>query len=261
MPIVVLVNGGTASAAEIISGAMQDHDRALVLGTPTFGKGLVQTVFRLGPRQALQLTTGHWYTPSGRTIQRPVRRVDGRLRIVGGFEEEVEDRFGDSTVVDSSAVFHTDAGRAVIGGGGIRPDITVRLDTLTEGEQDFSRAISSKIQAYRDVLTTYALEVKAAGTITDPDFLVTATMRNEFVSRVRERGIEIADEVVSEGRDLLDRQIALEVTRYVFGREVEAQRRIQDDQQVRRALEVLNGVRTTEELLSLAEREARSESR
>ncbi len=260
-PIVVLVNGGTASAAEIISGAMQDHDRALVVGTPTFGKGLVQTVFRLGPLQALQLTTGHWYTPSGRTIQRPVRRVDGRLRIVGAVEEEETAHAGDSAAVDSSQVFYTDAGRRVIGGGGIRPDITIRLDTLTEGEQNFSRAIGAKLQAYRDVLTTYALEMKAGGEVTDPEFTVTRSMRNELVRRLRERGIELTDELVQAGRDVLDSQIGLEVSRFVFGRETEAQRRIRDDAQVRKALEVLNGVRTTEELLSLAERENRSDSR
>src|SRR2546426_7146666 len=70
LPVVVLVNGGTASAAEIITGALQDHDRAVVVGTPTFGKGLVQSLYPLTPEVALKLTTARWYTPSGRTIQR-----------------------------------------------------------------------------------------------------------------------------------------------------------------------------------------------
>ncbi len=70
LPIVVLVNDGTASAAEIIAGALQDHDRAVVVGAPTFGKGLVQTLFPLGEGVALKLTTARWFTPSGRTIQR-----------------------------------------------------------------------------------------------------------------------------------------------------------------------------------------------
>src|SRR5207245_1919947 len=73
LPIVVLANGGTASAAEIIAGALQDHDRALLVGTPTFGKGLVQSLWQLTPETALKLTTARWYTPSGRTIQRTSR--------------------------------------------------------------------------------------------------------------------------------------------------------------------------------------------
>ena len=68
-PIVVLVNGGSASAAEIIAGALQDHDRALIVGDTTYGKGIVQTVFPLGPELALRMTTARWYTPSGRSIQ------------------------------------------------------------------------------------------------------------------------------------------------------------------------------------------------
>ena len=72
----MLVNDGTASAAEIIAGALQDHDRAVVVGTPTFGKGLVQTLFPLGEGVALKLTTARWYTPSGRTIQRTAKNEE-----------------------------------------------------------------------------------------------------------------------------------------------------------------------------------------
>jgi carboxyl-terminal processing protease len=84
MPVVVLVNGGSASASEIIAGALQDHDRALILGTSTFGKGTMQSVFRLGPQQALRLTTGRWYTPSGRTIQKPHTRQRAGTAMVAG---------------------------------------------------------------------------------------------------------------------------------------------------------------------------------
>lgn len=253
MPIVVLVNGGTASAAEIIAGALQDHDRALVLGTPTFGKGLVQTVFPLGPENALQLTTGRWQTPSGRTIQRPIRRVGDRLRIVGGAEEERADRTGDTTFVDSSSVFYTDAGRAVVGGGGIRPDVTVRLDTLSTGEQEFSRALGSNIPVYRDVLTSYALELKGNGTISTTDFAVTRSMRNELIRRFRERGIDLPMTVFRGAGDFLDRQLGYETARYVFDRDTEARRRIRDDAQVARAMQLLEGVGNPAELFDRAE--------
>ncbi len=253
LPIVVLVNGGTASAAEIIAGALQDHDRGVVVGTPTFGKGLVQTVFPLGPDQAFQLTTGRWQTPSGRTIQRPIRRVGNRLRIVGGVEEEREDRMGDTTFVDSSAVFHTDAGRAVVGGGGIRPDVTVRLDTLTDREQEFARSLGADIPKYRDVLTSYALELKGEGVITSPDFSVTRSMRTELIRRFRERGIDMAPRVFVNAGEFLDRQLGYEVARYVFDRDMEARRRTRDDEQVAKAMELLDGVTNLAELLSRIE--------
>jgi len=252
-PVVVLVNGGTASAAEIIAGALQDHDRGVVVGTPTFGKGLVQTVFPLGPNRAFQLTTGRWQTPSGRTIQRPIRRVGNRLRIVGGVEEEREDRMGDTTFVDSSAVFYTDAGRAVVGGGGIRPDVTVRLDTLTDREQEFARSLGADIPKYRDVMTSYALELKGDGVITTTDFTVTRRMRTELIRRFREHGIDMAPAVFANAGEFLDQQFGYELARYVFDRDVEARRRTRDDEQVETALELLNGVTNVTELLSRIE--------
>ncbi len=253
MPIVVLVNGGTASAAEIIAGALQDHDRALVLGTPTFGKGLVQTVFPLGPENAFQLTTGRWQTPNGRTIQRPIRRIGERLRIVGGAEEERADRTGDTTFVDSSSVFYTNAGRAVVGGGGIRPDVTVRMDTLTDAEQEFSRGLGANIPTYRDVLTSYALELTGEGVISSVGFSVTLNMRDEMIGRLRERGIDMPVSVFQGAGRFLDRQLGYEIARYVFNRDVEARRRISDDPQVAMALELLDGVDSPPDLLLRAE--------
>ncbi len=253
MPIVVLVNGGTASAAEIFAGALQDHDRAVVLGTPTFGKGLVQTVFAMGPRHALQITTGHWFTPSGRTIQRPIRRVDGSLRIVGGREEQERDRSTDTSLVDPSQVFHTDGGREVVGGGGIRPDVTVRFEPLTDLEAAFTRSLGAKIPDYRDVLTTYSLELKANNSVSDPGFTVTRAMRNEIMNRLAMRGIDVPDSVFAGVRTLLDRQIGYEVARYVFGGDEETRRRAREDIQIGRALSLLDGVHTPAELIAVAE--------
>ena len=129
LPIVTLVNGGTASAAEIIAGALQDHDRALVVGTPTFGKGLVQSLYVLSPETALKLTTARWYTPSGRTIQRKSKSEEDQLAAVDAAAQ------GKDSVSDSAPVFHTDAGRTVRGGGGIRPDIFQPPDTFTTAER------------------------------------------------------------------------------------------------------------------------------
>ena len=114
-PIVVLVNRNTASAAEIVSGALQDHDRALIVGETTFGKGLVQTVYNLSENTGLALTTYHYYTPSGRLIQRNYTGVslyDYYYNHAGALPRTTTNR----------EVKFTDSGRTVYGGGGITPD-------------------------------------------------------------------------------------------------------------------------------------------
>jgi carboxyl-terminal processing protease len=113
-PIVVLVNRGTASAAEIVSGALQDHDRALIVGETTFGKGLVQTVYNLSESTGLALTTYHYYTPSGRLIQRNYSGVSLYDYYTHGGTAPAD--------TASREVKFTDAGRTVYGGGGITPD-------------------------------------------------------------------------------------------------------------------------------------------
>jgi carboxyl-terminal processing protease len=114
-PIVVLVNRGTASAAEIVSGALQDHDRALIVGETTFGKGLVQTVYNLSENTGLALTTYHYYTPSGRLIQRNYSGVS----LYDYYYNHAGAQPADTT---NREVKLTDAGRTVYGGGGITPD-------------------------------------------------------------------------------------------------------------------------------------------
>ncbi|UCD23018.1 MAG: PDZ domain-containing protein [Gemmatimonadota bacterium] len=256
LSLVVLVNGGTASAAEIFAGALQDHDRAAIVGTPTFGKGLVQTVFPFGPDRALQITTGRWYTPIGRSIQRPIRRVGESLRIVGGLQEELRDMEGDTTVTQVSEVFYTDAGRPVRGGGGIRPDLTVRPDTLSAGEQEFWRSLGAQIPNFRGALTTYALDLKAEEAVTDPDFQVTGVMRAELIRRVRASGVDLPNAVFAAARDVLDTQLEYEITQYIFGREVATRRRTRNDPQIRSALELLDGSPTTQELLTRVAQES-----
>src|SRR5881394_165949 len=191
LPIVVIVNYGTASAAEIISGALQDHDRAVVIGTPTFGKGLVQSLWQLTPETALKLTTARWFTPSGRTIQRKSKNEDDQLA-----QAEAAELGHDSTKVDSSLVFHTDHGRVVLGGGGIRPDLFVTPDTFTTAERAFVKALGNKIPTYWDVRTAYALEIKTSGRVKSPDFSVTAEMADEVIRRLRARGVALPDSVI-----------------------------------------------------------------
>ncbi|MCU0619977.1 MAG: S41 family peptidase, partial [Gemmatimonadales bacterium] len=255
MPIVVLVNEGSASAAEIIAGALQDHDRALVVGTPTFGKGLVQTLFPLGQQTALKLTTARWFTPSGRTIQRVARDEVDQLRqvLADGDPRQRADSAVADTSLDARPVFRTDAGRVVRGGGGIVPDIVVRGDSLTTAEQEFVKAVGDKAAAYRDVLTTYALELKQGGTIRAEGYAVTPAMRQEVAARLARRGIVVPPATFEGAAGFVDQQLSYEVSRYVFGRPAEFRRRAQDDAQLQAAMALLRRASTPKDLLTLAQ--------
>ncbi len=247
LPIVVMVNGGTASAAEIIAGALQDHDRALLVGTPTFGKGLVQSLWALTPETALKLTTARWYTPSGRTIQRKSRNETDQEAQVALSEEG-----RDTSKVDTAQVFRTDRGRVEFGGGGIRPDLFVPSDTLNPAERAFVKALGNKVTVYRDVLSSYALELKGSGRLTDPGFVVTDEMIREVQRRLRERGAALTDSVAAGGGKLIAQEIGYEAARYAFGRAVESRRRVADDHQVQEALALARRAKSPQDLLALA---------
>jgi carboxyl-terminal processing protease len=247
LPIVVLVNAGSASAAEIIAGALQDHDRALVVGTPTFGKGLVQSFWRLTPETGLKLTTARWFTPSGRTIQRRFETEDEHdAQVIAAARGQ------DTTAVDSTEVFKTSGGRTVYGGGGIRPDLLVLADTFTTGERAFMKGIGGQIPVYRDVISTYALEMKARGTLTDPSFTVGAPMVDEVLRRLAAKNVPIDREAAAGARSLIAQDLSYEAARYVFGRDAEFRRRMGDDRQIQEALRLARRARTPQELLTLA---------
>ena len=162
-PIVVLVNRGTASAAEIVSGALQDHDRALIVGETTFGKGLVQTVYNLSENTGLALTTYHYYTPSGRLIQRNYAGVslyDYYYNHGGAQPANTTNR----------EVRLTDSGRTVYGGGGITPDQKIE----SPKNNDFQDSL-----LYKDVFFHFA-PVYLANRTVDKNFQVDGAVLAEF---------------------------------------------------------------------------------
>jgi len=248
LPIVIIVNGGSASAAEIIAGALQDHDRAVLIGTPTFGKGLVQSFWRLTPETGLKLTTARWYTPSGRTIQRTTRSEAEQEA------QAIAAQRGQDTKIDSTQVFHTDAGRTIYGGGGIRPDIYVVPDTYTTAERGFVKALGDKIPLFRDALTAYAIELKEGNRLLSPNFTVTQAMVDDIVRRLRTKGADLPDSVIAGARTLITQELGYEAARYVFGRSAEFRRRIGDDEQIKRAVALADKARSPQDLLTLANR-------
>jgi carboxyl-terminal processing protease len=256
LPIVVLVNEGTASAAEIIAGALQDHDRAVVVGTPTFGKGLVQTLFPLGEGVALKLTTARWYTPSGRTIQRTAeseeeQMAQAALEASDTALGEPEPSASDSAI-NARPIYRTSGGRIVRGGGGIVPDLVIRPDSLSEGEREFAKALGTDVPLYRDVLTTYALEQKSGKAIPSESFSITPAMRKQIYERLKQKGVELTPEEFNGGGRLVDQSLGYEIARYVFGRQAEFRRKAGDDPQVQTALDLLHKAGTPKELLGLA---------
>jgi carboxyl-terminal processing protease len=258
LAIVVLVDEFTASAAEIIAGALQDHDRAVVVGSPTFGKGLVQTLYPMADGVALKLTTARWYTPSGRTIQREAESEEQQaLQAMRESGTAIDSAVPEpDTSIKARPIFRTDAGRVVRGGGGIVPDVLVRRDTLTSAEREFVRVLGDKVPAYRDVLTSYALEMKEAGTLKSASFEVTPDMRRQVQTRLRARGVVMSDDVFQGASGLVGEQLGYEIARYVFGRSAEFQRQAGDDAQMQKALELLRNADSPDDLLSLAVQQA-----
>ena len=197
--IAVLVNEKTASASEILSGALQDHDRAIVIGQPSFGKGLVQNVFTLSGQTALALTTAFYYTPSGRSIQKPL--ASGQLAL----EKQ-------------SQQFHTDSGRSVTGGGGIRPDIVVAPESPTR----LRMALEGS-----GVMTSFATEYTQNNRVTD-SFNVSPSVLEDFQVYAGQRQIQPSVADWLRDRDWIQNRLKQEIFNQSLGvargDEVEAQR-------------------------------------
>ncbi len=248
LPLVVLVDRFSASASEIVAGALQDHDRAAVVGDTTFGKGSVQTLYQLPGGHHLKLTTAGWYTPSGRSINRP---RDAEYRLLESDAAE------DGAPAAPPDTFRTESGRTVHGGGGIEPDLVV-LDSLSDRERELSRALADAAVTLSQLAVQFAAEWGGSHPDLAPDFEVTPEMRGAFLALLAERGVEVDRELLDDVRSLVDPVIASQLANYAFG-ETERLRRLQEgDLQVAEAVRLLRGARTPEQLISLVEEAARA---
>ena len=229
VPVVVLVNEGTASAAEILSGAIQDHDRGLVVGTPSWGKGLVQTVYNLSYGAGLALTTAKYYTPSGRLIQRDYSSYFDYYTHTDAGSPEMTGK-----QVDESQIFRTDLGRKVYGGGGITPDVVVKDEELSPFEQ-FLLARNAYLNFAVDYHSRNKAKIKSIDWKPAPDLL--DQFRNWLVQEkvATEKDVQeaMADQKV---RDYSLLQIRAEVLSIPYGQEARHRVLAQGDKQIQTAL-------------------------
>ncbi len=230
VPLVVLVNGGSASASEILSGAIQDHDRGLVVGEQTFGKGLVQSVTPLSENTGLALTTARYYTPSGRLIQRDYKDVS------------LYDYLYNHKNPQPTEVKLTDSGRQVYGGGGITPDVAVAPPKPDDFQESLLRRdVFFPFEGSVGNFTTYFLGTKPQ---INRDFEVNDSVLAAFRRYLDKQNISYTSADIAANRDWIERQIKKEAFISVFGLPTGDEVELEKDPQVQKAIEYLPQART-----------------
>ncbi|MBW8862278.1 MAG: S41 family peptidase [Acidobacteria bacterium] len=217
IPIVLLANRNSASASEIVTGALQDHDRAYVVGETTFGKALVQSVYRISGGAGLALTTAHYYTPSGRLIQRPWD---------ASFDEYLSYSLRDQDANkphNPTDLKHTDAGRNVYSGGGIEPDKRVSgpIEGFNPGR--FGRALYARstfanyAQKYTAEGDTRVTQHSSGRTSVNPNFTVDAAMVADYKEFLKGDKVKIDEDAFAKELDFIKAMIRFEIDNAVFG--------------------------------------------
>jgi carboxyl-terminal processing protease len=233
-PIVVLIDHGSASASEIVSGAVQDLDRGLVAGTNSFGKGLVQNQLRLSDNSKLLLTIAKYYTPSGRLIQRDYSKFSDR-------GDYAEDAFKSDTPSDSVLAtlpkFKTASGRVVYGGGGIFPDVVIKeLPMLTRPQVEMLNK-----RVFWEFATKYVhkhKDEKWTPQMIGKDFLLTDAELADLHKTIQDRGVSVSDSLWQADRGFMVRQVRMEIANETLGPLERYKIFVEDDTQLQAALEL-----------------------
>lgn len=247
-PMIVLVDRATASASEILAGALQDHDRALIVGAPTWGKGLVQSLFPLDDGYFLKLTTARYYTPSGRSIQRDEELDLDFSEII--WPAEIGDPEAEEIEIPDSLVFRTDMGRTVYGGGGVMPDVMVRGEEIAD----------VAIDLFRDLIATnaffsFAVQYRASHPSIPRNFAPDDALMEDFRRFLRTKDLNFSDEAFDAERDYLRDYLRYTIISHVHGEGAARQAVMEADLPLTKAVDLLSEAETLADLFRLAERE------
>ncbi len=222
VPVVMIANRSSASASEIVTGALQDHDRAYVVGETTFGKALVQSIYRISGGAGLALTTAHYYTPSGRLIQRPWDTTFDEYQLYTLRDQEV------ARPHNPSELKHTDAGRPVYSGGGIEPDKRIagrfgpgntggfnvgRFAQTLNARQEFA-AFAQSFTAEGD---TRVGQASTGRHVVKPNFVVDDAMLADFRKQLAADRVKIDEEGFTHDQEFIKAMIRFEIDNALFG--------------------------------------------
>jgi carboxyl-terminal processing protease len=258
--MVVLANRNSASASEIFTGALQDHDRAYIVGETTFGKALVQSVYPISGGAALALTTAHYYTPKGRLIQRPWDETFDEYLTYTQRDQDVNRQHNPSDLK------HTDAGRPVYSGGGIEPDRYLAGPTGAEQGFGFAASPFSRMLFLRQEFENYAQKFDAAGdkrisgpstgrVTMAPNFVVDDAMIADFLEHLKTQRVKIDDAAFAKDREFVRAMIRYRIDEALFGKSEALRRMVPVDPQAQLGLTMFD---EAEKLKGLSKRPTRA---
>lgn len=249
LPLVLLVSGASASASEILAGALQDHDRALLVGSTTFGKGSVQSIFPVPGGNVLKLTTARWFTPAGRSIQKDLAGsvADAERRPLTVRGEPVQ-----RLEPADRPLFTSAGGRVLRGGGGIVPDLWVQEDTLTTTEWIALEEVLVSANGFFAALQNWAVKYLQQHPGLEPGFEVADSDLADFHASLQERGAELPLETFLRVRSTMAYQMGSQVALLAWEEPGRFRRVAGSDTQLQRAVELLAVASDQSELFALA---------
>ncbi len=232
-PLIIMIDRGSASASEIVSGAIQDYDRGLIIGRNSFGKGLVQKEFPLNDGSAVRVTTAKYYTPSGRLIQRDYK---GK-KFQEYYAETADTSWTSEDSLKNRPKFYTRAGRVVYGGGGIRPDIIVPYKSYSRSPKLTNKFLIKRVFfEYATQIASKHPEIKTTLKKFNDEFVVTDEILNEFKFLCKSKGIKIDEEAFNRDLKFISTRIKAEIARHFWEREGFYYILLQNDNQFHAAL-------------------------